>query len=37
MDKVNRLGLVLHQVLTDNDFSFLRKEETLKQIKGVVK
>ena len=25
-DKVNRLGIVLHQVLTDNDFSFLRKE-----------
>ena len=24
-DKVNRLGIVLHQVLTDNDFSFLRK------------
>ena len=29
-DKINRLGIVLHQVLTDNDFSFLRK-------KGVVK
>ena len=28
-DKVNRLGLVLHQVLTDNDFSFLRQEATL--------
>ena len=25
-DTVNRLGIVLHQVLTDNDFSFLRKE-----------
>ena len=24
-DTVNRLGIVLHQVLTDNDFSFLRK------------
>ena len=24
-DKINRLGIVLHQVLTDNDFSFLRK------------
>ena len=28
-DEVNRLGLVLHQVLTDNDFSFLRKGATL--------
>lgn len=27
-DAVNRLGIVLHQVLTDNDFSFLRKETT---------
>ena len=27
-DKINRLGIVLHQVLTDNDFSFLRKEAT---------
>ena len=25
-DKINRLGIVFHQVLTDNDFSFLRKE-----------
>ena len=24
-DKVNRLGLVLHQMLADNDFSSLRK------------
>lgn len=24
-DTVNRLGIVLYQVLTDNDFSFLRK------------
>ena len=28
-DKVNRLGIVLHQVLKDNDFSFLRQEATL--------
>ena len=27
-DKINRLGNVLHQVLTDNDFSFLRNEAT---------
>lgn len=26
-DKVNRLGIVLHQVLTDNDFSFLCDDE----------
>ena len=25
-DTINRLGIVFHQVLTDNDFSFLRKE-----------
>ncbi|MFI3632796.1 hypothetical protein [Streptococcus parauberis] len=26
-DTVNRLGIVLHQVLKDNDFSFLRDDE----------
>lgn len=26
-DKVNRLGIVLYQVLKDNDFSFLRDDE----------
>lgn len=26
-DKVNRLGIVLYQVLQDNDFSFLRDDE----------
>ena len=28
-DKINRLGIVLHQVLTDNDFSFLIKYELI--------
>lgn len=28
-DKVNRLGIVLYQVLKDNDFSFLRDERII--------
>ncbi|OHY30923.1 hypothetical protein BI362_00870 [Streptococcus parauberis] len=28
-DKVNRLGIVLYQVLQDNDFSFLRDERII--------
>lgn len=31
-DKVNRLGIVLHQVLKDNDFSFLRDDEITPEL-----
>lgn len=37
-DKVNRLGIVLYQVLKDNDFSFLRDDkidsELLKELRN---
>ncbi|WP_203267586.1 hypothetical protein [Streptococcus uberis] len=31
-DKVNRLGIVLYQVLKDNDFSFLRDDEIYSEL-----
>lgn len=33
-DKVNRLGIVLYQVLQDNDFSFLRDERIINTKHG---
>lgn len=33
-DKVNRLGIVLYQVLKDNDFSFLRDERIINTKDG---
>lgn len=33
-DKVNRLGIVLYQVLQDNDFSFLRDERIINTKDG---
>lgn len=33
-DKVNRLGIVLYQVLKDNDFSFLRDERVINTKDG---
>lgn len=31
-DVVNKMGLILHQVLQDNDFSFIGENETIEEV-----
>lgn len=31
-DNINKIGLILHQVLKDNDFSFIRENEDIEEI-----
>lgn len=31
-DNINKIGLILHQVLRDNDFSFIRENEVIEEI-----